>query len=105
MSRGSRARRLHHLRSIARSTERGARNMAAIEILRNIVEARANRARNRGKRLPTGVELACSVAERSRVPMAEREICALARQLDALTRPRSPCPQGGTCATMVAEED
>ena len=86
MSRGSRSRRLHHLRSIARRTERGARNMAAIEIVRNIVETRPKRGRNRGKKFPTGLELARSLAELSRAPMTEHEIRALGRQLEALIR-------------------
>ena len=83
MSRGSRARRLHYFRSIARKTRRGARNMATIEIVRNIVVPRD---RNHGKRLPTGLELARSVAKLSRVPMTEHEIRILGRQLDALIR-------------------
>ncbi len=81
MSRGSRARRLHYFRSIARKTKRGARNMATIEIVRNIVVPRD---RNQGKRLPTGLELARSVAKHSRVPMTKHEIHVLGRQLDAL---------------------
>ncbi len=86
MSRGRRARRLHHLRSIARRTERGAKDMAAIEIVRSIVEARPKPGNNRGKRARTGLELARSVAELSAVPMTEHEIRVLGRQLDALIR-------------------
>ena len=81
MSRGSRARRLHYRRSVIARTGRGARNLVAIDIMKDIT---ATRGVNHGRRLPTGLEIARTLAKHTRPRMTKPEIRTFGRQLDAL---------------------
>ena len=81
MSRGSQARRLHYRRSVIARTRRGAGNLIAIDVMKDIF---AIRGVNHGRRLPTGLEIARTIAKHTRPRRTRTEIYLLGRRLDAL---------------------
>ena len=83
MSRGSQARRLHYQRSVIARTSRGAKCLVAIDVMKDVV---ATRGVNHGRRLPTGLEIARTIAKHTRRRRTKAEIHFFGRRLDALIR-------------------